>query len=185
MQLNFSYENYPGDELWKIKPELQYIMEKVSENSDTLSSNYTSERFYKDDILFVSIIYKDFVPFEASTVITRDVFNGGCRVLNRLMVVPDQREKKIARGIPDTTLTMLKSQVEHVLESYDFAFISRELNSHRFVKRFAHDASNFMLREWHYEKDKHLVCKNNATGSSCWQHVAWTGKYLNLGRLEY
>lgn len=173
----YTYKNYPINEYYKIKPDVEYILERMYK--DKLNSNYTKENFYKDDHLFVSIIYKYDQPFEASTVITRNMFNNGCRVLNRLMVTPTWREKGTAAGIPETTLTMLKSQIEFARDKFDFAFISREFNTYRFCKRFAKDATNFLDNPWHYETDRFLVCNNTSKNSPCWQNVAWT-KFTNL-----
>jgi len=173
MPLTFLYKNAAMKDLWQIKDDVDYILQSQN-TGDALSANYTPERFYTDETLFVSIIYKNDIPFEASTIITRDIFLGGCRVLNRLMVVPELRDKVPSAKIPQTTLTMLNSQIEFIENDYDFAFISRELNSYRFMKRFASDAGKFTDREWHYQTSKFLVCGDITEKSPCWQNVAWT-----------
>jgi hypothetical protein len=172
-----TYKNYPIDEYYKIKPDVEYILDLMYK--DKLNLNYTKENFYKDNPLFVSIIYKYNQPFEASTVITRNTFNGGCRVLNRLMVNPSWREKGTAVGIPETTLTMLQSQINYAKENFNFAFISREFNTYRFCKRFAKDASAFLGDKWDYETDRFLVCNDTSKNSPCWQNIAWT-KFTDL-----
>mgnify|MGYP001227777278 CR=1 FL=1 len=47
-------------------------------------------------------------PFEASTVITRKEWNNGCRVLNRIMVVPELRKSNTY--IPDTVYLILDTR---------------------------------------------------------------------------
>ena len=168
----YDFKNVTIDQYYQIKNDVEFLMLQMK--NDKLSENYTLDNFFKDDPLFVSIIYKYNQPFEVSTVIKRDIFNGGCRVLNRLMVSPLWREKGTAVGIPETTLTMLKSQIEFAQEHFDFAFISRQFNTYRFCKRFAQDANNFLDSKWTYEKDRFLVCNDNNPNSSCWQNVAWT-----------
>jgi hypothetical protein len=87
MQLKYSYTNCTAEEYHRIKPDVEHILDQME------GDNYSREGFYKDDHLFYSIIYRDGIPYEASTVITRPIFYGGARVLNRLMVVPDMRDK--------------------------------------------------------------------------------------------
>lgn len=167
MPLNYSYVNVSSLEYYKIKPDVEYILTKMS------GENYTKDSFYRDDPIFYSIIYKDSEPYEASTVITRPLFNGGCRVLNRLMVIPDKRDKVPSAKIPATTLTMLREQIKYVKDIYDFAFISREFNTHLFCKRFAKDASKFLKKDWFYEKEKYVVCREYKQ-KPCNQFIAWT-----------
>lgn len=179
--MTYSFKNYPADEYYKIKPDIEYLLGLMS--LDKLKDNYTIQGFFKDNPLFFSIIYKNNEPFEASTVITRACFNNGCRVLNRLMVNPDQRDKFLTASIPNTTLTMLQSQLDFVKNTFDFAFISREFNTYRFCKRFAKDCSNSLNYYWQYETEKFLVCnwkkEWGSPDNSCWQSVAWT-KFKDL-----
>jgi hypothetical protein len=168
----YHFKNVHIDQYYQIKDDVESLMLQM--HQDKLSENYTTENFFKDDPLFVSIIYKYNQPFQVSTIISRDIFQGGCRVLNRLMVSPLFREKNTAPGIPETTLTMLKSQIEFAKEHFDFAFISRQFNTYRFCKRFAKDANNFLDSKWKYETDRYLVCNNPRPNSTCWQNIAWT-----------
>lgn len=161
----YEYVNVPVKYFGIIESDVDYIRSKLIESDDKLKDNYSSENFYKDEILFASIIYINDEPFQASTVIARKLWNNGCRVLNRLMVVPKLRSQNTY--IPTTTLTMLKEQIKFAQTKFDYAFISRELNTYRFVKRFAKDAG----KDWQYETDKYLVCEE---GPSCAQHIAWT-----------
>jgi hypothetical protein len=170
------YKSFPIEEYYKIKPDIELLLSSMS--CDKLKENYTIENFFKDKPLYISIIYKDDEPFEASTVITRDAFSNGCRVLNRLMVDSAKRDTKITKHIPITTLTMLKQQLDFVKDQFDFAFISREFNTYRFCKRFANDCSNFLDHAWTYETERFLVCNWKAQwgipNNSCLQWIAWT-----------
>ena len=155
-----------------IHDDLEWLRSKVYyTTNDSLKHNYSKERFYKDDILFSTIIYRDDMPVEGSTVITRDIFKGGARVLNRLITVPEERNNFQLR-IGTTCLKMLKSQLEFASQHFNYAFTSRELNTYRFMKRFAEDANAFMDFKWNYKTDKHLVC--NPAIDNCWQYIAWT-----------
>lgn len=168
MQLNYSYANYPADEYYKIKSDVEHILDQMK------GHNYSRSGFYQDNHLFYSIIYRDGEPFEASTVISRPIFYGGARVLNRLMVVPHMRDKVPSAKIPQTTLTMLTAQVEFALLDHEFAFISREYNSYLFTKRFAQDASKFMRTDWLYDEERQLVHEDHKSETSL-QYIAWTG----------
>lgn len=174
--MSYTFKNYPIDEYYKIKPDVEHLLGLMS--FDKLKDNYTTQSFLKDNPLFVSIIYKNNDPYEASSVITRDCFNNGCRVLNRLMVDPSKRDRTTAPGIPRTTLTMLKSQLDFSKDKFDVAFISREFNTYRFCKRFARDCNNFLDYKWTYETDKFLVCNWEQEwgypNDSCWHWIAWT-----------
>ena len=153
--------------------DLEWLRSKIYHSTidDTLKYNYSKEIFYIDDILFSTVIYRDDMPVEGSTVITRDIFKGGARVLNRLMTVPEERNN-FQWKIGATCLTMLKNQIEFASQHFDYAFASRELNSYRFMKRFAKDANAFMDYRWQYKTDRHLVC--NPAIDNCWQYIAWT-----------
>ena len=160
----YEYVNVPVKYFGIIESDVDYIRSKLIESDDKLKDNYSSENFYKDEILFASIIYINDEPFQASTVITRKLWNNGCRVLNRLMVAPKLRAQNTY--IPTTTLTMLKEQIKFAQTKFDYAFVSRQFNTYRFVKRFAKDAG----KDWQYETDKYLVCKGD---SGCEQYIAW------------
>lgn len=179
--MTYAFKNYTADEYYKIKPDIEYMLGLMS--VDKLKENYTVEGFLKDNPLFFSIIYKDGEPYEASNVISRNCFNNGCRVLNRLMVDPNKRDKTPTAKIPNTTLTMLQSQLDFAKNNFDFAFISREFNTYRFCKRFAKDCNNFLNYFWQYETEKFLVCEWKKDwghpDDSCWQSIAWT-KFKNI-----
>lgn len=170
---NITYKNYSREKYYKIKNDFEHLLSLMA--ADKLAENYTLENFYKDDHLFYSMVYKNGEPYQASTVITRDIFNNGCRVLNRLMLDPNHRS--IDFRISDTILTMLRYQVDYAKKNFDFAFISREFNTHLFCKRFAKDCNNFLDSEWIYEEEKFLVNWDNdrmIPKNSCWQWIAWT-----------
>lgn len=170
------YINVTIDEFYKIKPDIYEMLSLM--NKDALHDNYTLKNFFKDKPILISLIYKNDLPYEASTIISRPVFNNGCRVLNRLMVVPEKREKVPSFKIPETTLTMLRSQLNYVSNYYDYAFISREFNSYRFCKKFSKDCNRFLKYVWRYEVSRYLVCnwqKNwGHPPRSCFQWIAWT-----------
>jgi hypothetical protein len=173
----YRFKNVHIDQYYQIKDDVESLMLQMKH--DKLSENYTTENFFKDGPVFISIIYKNNQPFEVSTIISRDMFQGGCRVLNRLMVSPLLRERSTSPCIPETTLTMLASQIEFAKEHFNFAFISRQYNTHRFCKRFAKDANNFLDSTWKYETDRYLVCNDPKPNSTCWQNIAWT-KFKDL-----
>jgi len=178
---NITYKNCSKEEYYKIKNDFEYLLSLMT--VDKLAENYTLDNFYKDDHLFYSMVYRDGKPYEASTVIYRDNFNNGCRVLNRLMVDPNERS--INFRISDSILTMLKYQIDYTKDKFDFAFISREFNTHLFCKRFARDCNNFLDSKWMYEKEKFLVNwdkKRKVPKDSCWQWIAWTN-FKNIPNL--
>ena len=160
----YKYVDVPAKYFSLIESDIDYIRSRIEKTDDDLNQNYTRERYYKEEILFASIIYMNDEPFEASTVVARKEWNNGCRVLNRIMVVPELRKGNTY--VPDTVLTMLKSQIEFAKTKFDYAFISRQFNTYKFVKKFAKDVGN----NWQYETNKYLVCKN---GSGCEQYIAW------------
>ena len=106
----YKYVDVPAKYFSLIESDIDYIRSRIEKTDDDLNQNYTRERYYKDEILFASIIYMNDEPFEASTVVARKEWNNGCRVLNRIMVVPELRKGNTY--VPDTVLTMLKSQIE-------------------------------------------------------------------------
>lgn len=167
-QSTYSYANHIAQDYHLIQADVEHILDQME------GDNYSREGFYKDDHLFYSIIYRDGIPYEASTVITRPIFYGGARVLNRLMVVPDMRDKVPSAKIPETTLTMLSAQVKFALQDHEFAFISREFNTYLFMRRFAQDASKYMRTDWMYDMERQLVHDDHKSETSL-QYVAWTG----------
>lgn len=169
----YKYVNVSSKNFKLIESDINYIRSRIKNSDDILRNNYTYEKYYNDEILFASIIYMNDEPFEASTVVTRKEWNNGCRVLNRIMVVPELRKANTC--IPNTVLTMLKSQIEFVKTKFDYAFISRQFQTYKFVKKFAKDVGD----GWQYETKKYIVCNGD---SSCHQHIAWKN-FKNLKKL--
>lgn len=169
----YNYVTVATKEYNKIQKDVEYLLSKQKVSSDPLQINYTNKKFFNDNIICFSMIYKNNQPYEMSTVIHRNCFGNGCRILNRLLVDPDQRDKKIATQIPSTTLTMVEQQIAHIKNQFDYAFISREFNTFQFVKKFAICAENHTKNKWHWEKQKYFVCADK-NSKACNQWIAWT-----------
>jgi hypothetical protein len=102
-----------------------------------------------------------------SSVLHRDIFGNGVRVLNRLVKTFDYRFPYNKRKITPETKILLDQQIEVAKKyKFDYVFISRESN--RPVSSLKHYFKEFP--EWNCPLEKFQVCNG---GKQCQQYVAW------------
>ena len=109
---------------------------------------------------------------DISTAYTRPFYNNGCRLTTRLLVNQDLRTKGL-HTIPDTIFTMMAQQLYYVIANYnfDYVFVSREFNTHKFVKKYCEGAIRFTHLPWRYELKRYATF-DGATPDE-YQWVTW------------
>lgn len=168
----FDYITVSIDHYNKIKNDVEFILNQETNNPTRLSKNYTLERFLQKETLAVSVVYKDGIPMDISTAYTRPFYNNGCRLTTRLLVNQDLRTKGL-HTIPDTIFTMMAQQLYYVIANYnfDYVFVSREFNTHKFVKKYCEGAIRFTHLPWRYELKRYATF--DAATPDEYQWVTW------------
>lgn len=128
--------------------------------------NYRAELKAKESIA-VSIYEQDSIIVGFSSVLHREMFGNGVRILNRYVKTVDYRAVPVKRKIWDETKIMIAQQIA-VAKKYNFeyVFISRESNSGSSALKYYFKE----LPEWICLADKFRVCSG---GQQCEQYVAW------------
>jgi len=127
---------------------------------------------YRNDLqihnsIAVSIYFRNSEIVGFSSVLHRDIFGNGVRVLNRLVKTFDYRFPYNKRKITPETKILLDQQIEVAKKyKFDYVFISRESN--RPVSSLKHYFKEFP--EWNCPLEKYRVCGG---GKQCEQYVAW------------
>jgi len=153
-----------------VQYEYEHMLEDAKSSSDKLKLNYT-ERYFKDNIILYSVMYRHDIPCHFSNVITRDIFNKGARLMNRYYIISDRRVVK--PGIPHDALMMLNQQQKMTFEmtDMDYVFLSREYDSHLLMKKIVREYSRNFDIQWKYEKERYKVCESE--NDSCYQWISW------------
>jgi hypothetical protein len=128
--------------------------------------NYRSDLKIKESIA-VSIYEKDSKIIGFSSVLHRDIFGNGVRILNRLVKNFDNRFPNGKGKLTPETQIMLDQQISIAKQyNFDYVFISRESN--RPVSSLKHYLKE--LPQWQCPTEKFRVCGG---GQQCEQYVAW------------
>lgn len=169
----FRYVTVSIDQYHTIQKDVEMILDQEKLNPGILAHNYTKEKFIGKGTLAVSVVYKDDIPMDISTAFTRPFFKNGCRLTTKLLVNQKLRTKGL-RLIPDTIFTMMNQQFNFILDNhnFDYAFVSREFNSHLFVKKYCEGAVKFTGYPWKYELKKFATYKEAEPKDYHW--ITWT-----------
>ena len=169
----FRYVTVSIEQYHTIQKDVEEILKQEELNPGRLADNYTKENFLEEGTLAVSVVYKDNIPMDISTAFTRPFFKNGCRLTTKLLVNQNLRTKGL-RVIPDTIFTMMNQQFSFILNNhnFDYAFVSREFNSHLFVKKYCEGAVKFTGYPWRYELKKFATYKEAEPEDYHW--VTWT-----------
>jgi hypothetical protein len=128
--------------------------------------NYRSELHIQSSIA-VSVYERDSCIVGFSSILHRDIFGNGVRILNRLVKTFDYRFPYNKRKLTPETRIMLDQQISVAKKyKFDYAFISRESN--RPVSSLKHYFKD--NPEWKCPVDRYRVCGG---GKQCEQYVAW------------
>lgn len=167
MTLDIKIKTVTKDQL-----EFQDCCNAIEIFSDTLPDgmkrikNYRSDLKIKDSIA-VSIYEQNSNIIGFSSVLHRDIFGNGVRILNRLVKNLDHRFPNGKGKLTPETKIMIDQQISIAKQyNFDYVFISRESN--RPVSSLKHYFRE--LPEWICLADKFRVCSG---GRQCEQYVAW------------
>jgi hypothetical protein len=153
--------------------EFQKYCNAIEAFSDTLPDSMKRIKNYRSDLkinesVAVSIYEQNSIIIGFSSVLHRDMFGNGVRVLNRLVKTFDYRfPSGHARKLLSETKVMIAQQIDMARKyNFDYVFISRESNSgSSALKHFFKE-----LPEWKCPPEKFRVCGG---GQQCEQYVAW------------
>lgn len=148
---------------------------------DKRKENYTQNNLKILDSIAVSIYLKNGNILGFSSIIHRDLFKNGCRILNRFYKSKCYRFAKT--DIPLTKI-MILDQIKVCKDlDFEYVFMSRESNTSGTPFKFYLNKLN--LIGWKIEQDKYFVCNN---GEKCKQYIAWmpliTDKKIQLKKVE-
>lgn len=156
----------------KDQPEFQDYCNAIETFSDTLPNgmkrikNYRSDLKIKDSIA-VSIYEQNSKIIGFSSILHREIFGNGVRILNRLVKNLDHRFPNGKGKLTPETKIMINQQILIAKQyNFDYVFISRESN--RPVSSLKHYFRE--LSEWQCPLEKFRVCNG---GYQCKQYVAW------------
>jgi hypothetical protein len=152
--------------------EFQKYCNTIEEFAEYLPNNMKKIKNYRADLkikesIAVSIYKQNSIIVGFSSVLNRDIFGNGVRVLNRLVKTFDYRFPNGKRKLTSETKIMLDQQISIAKQyNFDYVFISRESN--RPVSSLKHYFKE--LPEWQCPLEKFRVCGG---GQQCEQYVAW------------
>jgi hypothetical protein len=128
--------------------------------------NYRSDLKIKESVA-VSIYKQNSIIVGFSSVLHRDIFGNGVRILNRLVKNLDHRFPNGKGKLTSETKIMIDQQISIAKQyNFDYVFISRESNKP--VSSLKHYFRE--LPEWQCPLEKFRVCGG---GQQCEQYVAW------------
>jgi hypothetical protein len=144
------------------------IEEFASLFPDTMKriNNYRQDLKIKESIA-ISIFEQDYNILGFSSVLHREMFGNGVRIINRFIKRFDYRFQNNKGNLTDETKIMIDQQLEVAKKyNFDYAFISRE--SKKPVSSLKHYFREFP--EWICPLEKFYVCNG---GQSCKQYIVW------------
>lgn len=122
------YECTTTHRLKDLSDQIDVVLSSLKNDSHPLANNYSD--WYRDDNkeknICYSVVSKKSIPIAVSSALSRNIFNGGIRILNRLYL------SKISRSVsphrPSTSMVLAaKHQIQYAeMYNADFMFISRE-----------------------------------------------------------
>lgn len=128
--------------------------------------NYAYYQMSTSDSIAVSVYHQDTNILGFSTVIHRDMFGNGCRILNRFYKSNNYRF--VTKDIL-LTKKMILDQVDICRKlNFDYVFMSRESNTGATPFKFY--LNKLKLDKWIIETDKFNVCNGD---NSCQQYITW------------
>lgn len=152
--------------------EFQKYCNIIEEFSECLPNDMKKIKNYRNDLkikesIAVSVYQLDSGILGFSSILHRDMFGNGVRILNRLVKNIDYRFPNNKRRLTLETKTMIAQQID-VAKKYNFnyVFISRESNKD--VSSLSHYFESFS--GWQCPDNRYQVCSG---GKQCKQYVAW------------
>jgi hypothetical protein len=145
------------------------IIESIA---DSLPSDMKRINNYKSNLkirnsIAVSLYRLDSKVIGFSSVLHRDLFGNGVRILNRLVKTVDYRFPNGKRKLTPETKLMIDQQIAVAKKfNFDYVFISRESNKD--VSSLRHYLKS--LPEWQYPDNRYRVCTGR---KQCDQYIAW------------
>ena len=152
--------------------DFQKYCEAIDNFSNILPDSMKRIKNYRSDLkvresIAVSIYERDSVIVGFSSVLHRELFGNGVRILNRYVKSNDYRAGILKRKIWDETRIMIAQQIEAARKyNFDYVFISRESNSGSSALKYYFKE----LPKWQCPTEKFRVCGG---GQQCEQYVAW------------
>lgn len=155
-------------------------LEKHGTN-DKLIENYRPKRLQSRDSIGITVYLDDGALLGFSTVITRDIFGNGTRVLNRFVKSPVYRFENERRRVSQETKDMIQQQLNISRElGFDYSFMSRYTTTTR--SNFDHYGKQLTFAEWKNEPGRYCVTENFHHKTS-YQHLIWTSFNDNVKEL--
>ena len=135
-----------------------------------LKENYSPEKLNLKSQLAISTYEIDNEILGFSTVLYRDIFYNGARILNRFIKSKKYRfvnKTKMKSFVTPETQLMLKQQIEVVKNAgFDFAFMSREGSIPK--SNMVHFTKSMPWCNWFIPDERYRLCPS---GEACWQHI--------------
>ncbi len=123
-----NYECTTTHKLKDIKDQIDIVLSSLDKDSHPLVNNYTTwyEENNKEKNICYSVASKNSIPIAVSSALSRDIFKGGIRILNRLYL--SKLSRSVSSHRPSTTMILAAKHQMQYAEMYnaDFMFISRE-----------------------------------------------------------
>ena len=140
------------------------------EHDFKLKENYSPVRLQFNDLLAISLYEDDDKVIGFSTVLYREIFCNGARILNRFLKSPNYRfvnNSKMKSFVTPETQEMIKQQIEVVRDAeLDFAFMSREGKMPK--NNMIHFTKSMPWMNWYIPEGRFHVC---AGQEPCWQQI--------------
>lgn len=123
-----NYECATTHKLKDIKDQIDIVLSALDKDSHPLVNNYNNwyEENNKEKNICFSVASKNSIPIAVSSALSRDIFKGGIRILNRLYL--SKLSRSVSPHRPSITMILAAKQQMQYAEMYnaDFMFISRE-----------------------------------------------------------
>lgn len=142
---------------------------------EILSSQITSEDAYNkylriNESIAISVYIQNDTILGFSSMLHRDIFNNGVRILNRFIKTEDYRFINTKREVSLETKSMIKQQLAIARElNFEFAFMSR--SGSKALPAFMHYKKDLDFAQWHINRKRYRVCNY---GKECCQYILWT-----------
>ena len=140
------------------------------EDDFRLKENYSPVSLQFNDQLAISLYEDDSKVIGFSTVLYREIFCNGARILNRFLKSPKYRfvnQSKMKSFVTPETQEMLKQQLQVVKDfGFDFGFMSREGKMPK--NNMIHFTKSMPWMNWYIPEGRFHVC---AGQEPCWQQI--------------
>ena len=153
-----------------IKDQIDVVLSSLDKDSHPLVNNYTTwyEEDNKEKNICYTVALRNSIPVAVSSALSREIFKGGIRILNRLYYATLSRSVSPPR--PSITMIMAAKQQIQYAEMYnaDFMFISREKGK-RGVSLWKKE-----FPDWVTSEQKYKTYNNDQQG----QFICWYSETL-------